>query len=114
MVLSKGMDLKMILVPIQSNHVHRISALITNEIIRRHNLDSGPSSGIDCVWQISSVWNVVHAHVEPYNKVFLLQVIAVEEFVEINQWVVNVFVINGAGTFWFCVFLFGHLKDTKL
>ncbi len=33
--------------------------------------------------------DVMHAEIEPQDQIFLLQALAVEELVEINEWIVD-------------------------
>jgi len=45
--------------------------------------------GEDGIWQVTSVRDVMHAEIEPQDQIFLLQALAVEELVEINEWIVD-------------------------
>lgn len=89
-MLSKVLDIKVGILPVQLNHVHRIPALVSHEVIRRYDLDSRASSCVDRIRQISSMRQVMHSHIEPHYEVLLLQVIAVEKFIKVDHRIVDI------------------------
>ena len=59
---------------------------------------------------ITCVRQMVHAQVHPYDQVFLFQGFAVEEFVKVYHWLVDVLTVIRMARPWLRIFLFCDCK----
>lgn len=73
------------------------TAGVAREVVLRGDDHGGMGLREDGVWDVGFVGDVVHAEVEVEDNVFLVEGLAVEEFVEIDYWGGGVAAVVGVG-----------------